>query len=169
MECVSQELNQTSQTTKLNFKKKTVRLTNHSTLLCLLEIVSLYLLRFSKTQSLKFKSQLTFTFFAAVSHLGGPLRKQNFTYTSSKGHGLWSVMMDFYPFYVFKFCVSRFVACDRNNDWRQRKTQLRRGLLNFRVPVFVKSAVILSKLFIITPGLECQNDKLNLNPAVRSL
>ena len=78
MECVSQELNQTSQTTKLNFKK-TVRLTNQSILLCLLEIVSLYLLRFSKTQSLKFKSQLTFAFFAAVSHLGGPLRKQNFT------------------------------------------------------------------------------------------
>ena len=64
---------------KTKLLKKTVRLTNHSTLLCLLEIVSLYLLRFSRTQSLKFKSQLTFAFFAAVSHLGGPLRKQNFT------------------------------------------------------------------------------------------
>ena len=31
------------------------------------------------------------------------------------------------------FCVSRFVACDRNYDWRQRKTQLWRWLLNFRV------------------------------------
>ena len=64
---------------KTKLLKKTVRLTNHSILLCLLEIVSLYLLRFSKTQSLKFKSQLTFAVFAAVSHLGGPLRKQNFT------------------------------------------------------------------------------------------
>ena len=64
---------------KTKLLKKTVRLTNHSTLLCLLEIVSLYLLRFSKTQSLKFKRQLTFAFFDAVSHLGGPLRKQNFT------------------------------------------------------------------------------------------
>ena len=38
-------------------------------------------------------------------------------------------------------CVSRFVACDRNYDWRQRKTQLWRRLLNFRVRMFVKSAV----------------------------
>ena len=36
------------------------------------------------------------------------------------------------------FCVSRFVACDRNYDFRQRKTRL----LNFRVRMFVKSAVI---------------------------
>ena len=40
------------------------------------------------------------------------------------------------------FCVSRLVACDRNYDWRQRKTQLWRRLLNFRVRMFVKSAVI---------------------------
>ena len=39
------------------------------------------------------------------------------------------------------FCVSRFVACDRNYDRRQRKTQLWRRLLSFRVRVFVKSAV----------------------------
>ena len=39
-------------------------------------------------------------------------------------------------------CVSRFVACDRNYDWRQRKTQLWRRLLNFRVRMFVKSAVM---------------------------
>ena len=38
------------------------------------------------------------------------------------------------------FCVSRFVACDRNYDRRQRKTQLWRRLLSFRVRVFVKSA-----------------------------
>ena len=34
------------------------------------------------------KSQLTFSFFAAFSHLGGPLRKQKFTLTGSKGHDL---------------------------------------------------------------------------------
>ena len=30
--------------------------------------------------------------FAAVNHLNGPLRKQNFTLTGSKGHGLWFVI-----------------------------------------------------------------------------
>ena len=39
------------------------------------------------------------------------------------------------------FCVSRFVACDRNYDWRQRKTQLWKRLLNLRVRMFVKGAV----------------------------
>ena len=41
------------------------------------------------------KSQLTFSFFAAFSHLGGPLRKQKFTLTGSKGHDLWSVIGGF--------------------------------------------------------------------------
>ena len=36
----------------------------------------------------KFKSQLTIAFVAAVNHLNGPLRKQNFTLTGSKGHCL---------------------------------------------------------------------------------
>ena len=40
------------------------------------------------------------------------------------------------------FCVSMFVACDRNYDWGQQKTQLWGRLLNFRVRMFVKSAVI---------------------------
>ena len=34
---------------------------------------------FTNMQILKFKSQLTIAFFAAVNHLNGPLRKQNFT------------------------------------------------------------------------------------------
>ena len=38
-------------------------------------------------QIVKFKSQLTIAFFAAVNHLNGPLRKQNFTLKGSKGHG----------------------------------------------------------------------------------
>ena len=43
---------------------------------------------FTNMQIVKFKSQLTIAFFAAVNHLSGPLSKQNFTLTSSKGHGL---------------------------------------------------------------------------------
>ena len=34
---------------------------------------------FSNMRILKFRSQLTIAFFAAVNHLNGPLRKQNFT------------------------------------------------------------------------------------------
>ena len=43
---------------------------------------------FINMRILKFKSQLTIAFFAAVNHLNGPLRKQNFSLTGSKGHGL---------------------------------------------------------------------------------
>ena len=43
---------------------------------------------FTNMRILKFKSQLTIGFFAAVNHLNGPIRKQNFTSTGSKGHGL---------------------------------------------------------------------------------
>ena len=37
---------------------------------------------------MKIKSQPTIAFFAVVNHLNGPLRKQNFTLTGSKGQGL---------------------------------------------------------------------------------
>ena len=43
----------------------------------------------------KFESQLTIVFFAAVNQLNGPLRKQNFTLKISKGHGLWFVIGGF--------------------------------------------------------------------------
>ena len=74
---------------------------------------------------LKFKSQLMIAFFAAVNHLNGPLRKQNFTLTGSKGHGLWFVIGGFRSvLYVsVRIHVLMLVACDRNYDWRQRKTQ----------------------------------------------
>ena len=36
---------------------------------------------FKNTQILKFKSRLTFPFFAAVNHLSGPLRKRKFNST----------------------------------------------------------------------------------------
>ena len=38
------------------------------------------------------------------------------------------------------FCVSSFVACGHDYDSRQRKTQLRRGLLKFRVRLFLKGS-----------------------------
>ena len=70
---------------------------------------------FTNMRILKFKSQLTITLFAAVNQLKGPLRKQNFTLTGSKGHGFcfcdWWILIRFVC-----FCVSRFVACDRNYD-----------------------------------------------------
>ena len=54
----------------------------------------------------------------------------------------WLVICDWWISICFVcFCISRFIACDHNYDWRQRKTQLWRQLLNFRVFVFVKSAV----------------------------
>ena len=43
---------------------------------------------FTNMRILKFKSQLTIAFFAAVNHLNGPLRKQKFSLTGSKGQGL---------------------------------------------------------------------------------
>ena len=43
---------------------------------------------FINMRILKFKSQLTIAFSAAVDYLNGPLRKQNFSLTGSKGHGL---------------------------------------------------------------------------------
>ena len=43
---------------------------------------------FTNMRILKFKSQLTIAFLAAVNHLIGPLRKLNFTLTDSKGRGL---------------------------------------------------------------------------------
>ena len=49
---------------------------------------------FINKRILKFKSQLTFPFFAAVN-LSRPLRKQKFTSMGSKGHGLWYVIGGF--------------------------------------------------------------------------
>ena len=53
---------------------------------------------------LKFKSQLAIAFFAAVNHLNGPLRKQNFTLMGSKDRGLWFVIDGFRSV----LCVSVF-------------------------------------------------------------
>ena len=53
---------------------------------------------------LKFQSQLTIALFAAVNHLKGPLRKQNFTLTGSKDHGFLFVIGGFRSI----LCVSVF-------------------------------------------------------------
>ena len=56
--------------------------------------------------------------------------------------GLWFVICDCWISIRFTcFFVSRFATCNRNYDWRERKTKLRRRLLNFRVRVFLKSVV----------------------------
>ena len=96
---------------------------------------------FTNMWILKFKSQLTIALFAAINQLNRPFRKQNFTLTGSKR--LWFLICDWWISIRFVcFCISRFVACDLNYDWRQRKTQLWSRLLNFRVRMFVKNAVI---------------------------
>ena len=59
---------------------------------------------FTNMRILKFKSQLMIAFFATVNHFNGPLRKQNFTLTDSKGQGLRFVIGGFRSV----LCVSVF-------------------------------------------------------------
>ena len=67
---------------------------------------------FSNMRILKFRSQPTIAFFAAVNHLNGPLGKQNFTSRVQK-----LMVCDLWISIRFVcFSVSRFVACDRNYD-----------------------------------------------------
>ena len=67
---------------------------------------------------------------------------------------LW--LVDFDPFCVF-LCFKVRCLC-RNYDWRQRKTQLWRQPLNFRVRMFVKSAVkLVEKLQVKLPLKKAHN------------
>ena len=86
---------------------------------------------------LKFRSQPTIAFFAAVNHhiLRDLLGNKTLLHGFKRS---WFVIWGFRS--VLCFSVSRFVACDRYYDWRQRKTQLWRWLLKLRVRMFVKSA-----------------------------
>ena len=94
---------------------------------------------FKNTRTLKFKTQPTFGYFAPVNHLNKPLRKQKLYLNGFKRS--WFVICDWWiPIRLVCFCISRFVACDRNHGWRQRKTQSWKRLLNVRVRVFMKSA-----------------------------
>ena len=95
---------------------------------------------FKNTRILKFKSPLTFALFAAVNHLSRPLRKQNRTLSGSKGHSLWFVIDGFRSVLcVFVLQGSLLVIVIMVD--KQRKAQLRRQLLNFRVRVFFKRVV----------------------------
>ena len=67
---------------------------------------------FTNMRILKCRSQPTIAFSAAVNHLNGPLRKQNFTSRVQK-----VMVSDLWISIRFVcFSVSRFVACDRNYD-----------------------------------------------------
>ena len=59
---------------------------------------------FKNTHIPKFKGQLAFTFFAVVNHFREPRRKQMFSSTASKGHGLWFLIGGFRSV----LCVSVF-------------------------------------------------------------
>ena len=96
----------------LNFQTQVFLLVNDCTSFS--EIKNLITALFKNTQTVKFKSQLTFAFVTTVNHLSGPLRKQKFTSAGSKGHGLGSVIGGFRS--VLCFCISRFIACDRYYD-----------------------------------------------------
>ena len=65
------------------------------------DIFQRMLLHFQKPWTLKLKRQLMFAIFAVVNHLNRPLRSW-----------FWSVIGRFRSFVCF--CVSRFIACDRN-------------------------------------------------------
>ena len=78
------------------------------------------LLRFSKTQILKFKSQVTFAFFTAVNHLSRPLRKQMFNFKGFQRS--WFVIFDWWTLMPFVcFCVLGFIACDHYYDCGSKK------------------------------------------------
>ena len=82
------------------------------------------LLHFWKTcefWSSKPKWHLSFLLLSIIL-ISRPFRKQNFTLTVQKVNGLWFVIGRFRSFLCF--CVSMFVACDGDYDWRQQWMQL---------------------------------------------
>ena len=103
------------------------------------------LLRFSKTCELwNSKANWRLRFFAAVNHLSGPLRKQNFTSTGSKGH-VWDLpLVDFDLFWVFLCFKAR---CLWSYLWlTAAKNVIVSWLFNFIIRVFLKSAVMVCHL-----------------------
>ena len=59
---------------------------------------------FSNMRTLKFKSQLMFSFFTAIGHLSGPLKKQKFTCNEFKS--LWRVICYWWILIHFVwFCI----------------------------------------------------------------
>ena len=50
--------------------------------------LQLYYCAFHKHANSEVQKPTTIAFFAAINHLNGPLKKQNFTLTGSRGQGL---------------------------------------------------------------------------------
>ena len=82
----------------------------------MVQLCYLFTTLFKNTRILKFQSQLTFAFFAAVNHLSGPLRKHVEVYFNGFKRS-WFVIGDWWISirYVY-FFVSGFVAFDPNYD-----------------------------------------------------
>ena len=97
---------------------------------------------FTNMRILKFKTQLTIAFFAVVNHLNGPLRKQNFTLTGSKGQGLRFVIGGFRSVLCVSVFQSLLLVVVIMIDGSEKRS-CEGGFLNFRVRMFVKSAVII--------------------------
>ena len=59
---------------------------------------------FNNMRTLKFKSQLMFSFFIAISHLSGPLKKQKFTLNEFKSLWreifYWGILIHFVWFWI---------------------------------------------------------------------
>ena len=114
---------------------------------------------FTNMRILKFKSQLTITFSLPSTILTDLLGNKTLLERVQKVICDWWISIRFVSFFV-----SRFVASDRNYDWRQRKTQLWRRLLNVRIRKFVKSAVNCN----IYTNRDCRKLRFNRSPFVLS-
>ena len=90
---------------------------------------------FKNTWILKFKTQLHLRFLLPSIISADLLGNRSLLQTAQK---VWFVIGGFQSV----LCVSLFVASDRNYDWQQQKMHLWRQLLNFRVCVLLKSAVV---------------------------
>ena len=95
------------------------------------------LLRFSKTRELwSSKANWRLRFLLPSIIIAELLRNRTLLKRVQKVMvcDLWLVDLD-----PFLWVPSKFVACDRNYDWRQRKTQLWRRVLNLRVLWLISS------------------------------
>ena len=105
---------------------------------------------FKNTLTLKFKSQLTYAFFAAINHLSGPLRKQNFTSVGSKGHGLrflWLVDLNLVCLFLCFKVLGVLVIVIMIDGSEKRDCEGGFWILEFRV--VVKSTVKVVKLKVV--------------------
>ena len=106
-------------------------------------------------QIVKFKSQLTYVFYAAVNHLSRPLRKQKFTSAGSKFHCLRFVIGGFQSVLY----VSVFQVCSL---WLKLwlttgKNAFVKVALYLRVCMFLKSTVI---VVVVVDSISWQSEKL---------